>query len=214
MGLCFYYASGSPYAWRVWFALEHKGLPYDMKTLSFSAGDLKKPEYLAINPRHKVPALTDDGFAIYESAAILDYLEDAYAGAPLLPADARGRGRVRQLIREADEYLARALEVMVDEILFKPAEQWDAAHIVQGRDAFVRELRYFEGQLRGDFFAAAVGAADYTIYPLIALALRMEGRKSDLAVRAALGPRLLAWMSRVEALPVFARTYPPHWKKT
>lgn len=214
MGICFYYGSGSPYAWRVWFGLEHKGLPYEMKTLSFSAGDLQQPAYLAINPRHKVPALTDGGFAIYESAAILDYLEDAYpdTGSPLLPKDARGRGRVRRLIREADEYLARALETMVEEILFKPREQWDAQRITKGRDAYVKELGHFEGQLEGDFFAPSLGSADYTIYPLIALALRMEGRNSALAIRAAIGPRLQSWMARMEALPAYARTYPPHWK--
>jgi len=51
MPLTFYYGSGSPYSWRVWFALEHKRIPYELKVLSFSAGDLKKPEYAAINPR-------------------------------------------------------------------------------------------------------------------------------------------------------------------
>jgi hypothetical protein len=40
----FYYGSGSPYAWRVWFALEHKGIPYHRKTLSFDASDLKTGE--------------------------------------------------------------------------------------------------------------------------------------------------------------------------
>src|SRR5262245_45691355 len=51
MALTFYYASGSPYAWRVWLALEHKRIGYELKTLSFSAGDLRKPEFSAINPR-------------------------------------------------------------------------------------------------------------------------------------------------------------------
>lgn len=64
MALTFYYGSGSPYAWRVWLALEHKAIAYDLKTISFSAGDLKKPEFLKINPRHKVPAITDDNLAL------------------------------------------------------------------------------------------------------------------------------------------------------
>ena len=38
--ITFYYGSGSPYAWRVWLALEHKQLAYELKTISFSAGDL------------------------------------------------------------------------------------------------------------------------------------------------------------------------------
>jgi glutathione S-transferase len=42
MSISFYCGSGSPYAWRVWLALEHKQLAYDLKMLSFSAGDLSK----------------------------------------------------------------------------------------------------------------------------------------------------------------------------
>jgi len=64
MALTFYYASGSPYAWRVWLALEHKGVPYELKILSFDAGDLKMPEFRVLNPRQKVPVIVDDGFTL------------------------------------------------------------------------------------------------------------------------------------------------------
>ena len=57
-----------------------------------------------------------------------------------------------------------------------------------------------------------MSAADFTLYPLIALTQRMQRRKTDLDVEAMLGPRLRAWMSRVEALPYFRKTWPPHWK--
>ncbi len=48
MTLQFYYGSGSPYAWRAHLALEHKQVPYEAKLLSFSEGDLRKPEYLSL----------------------------------------------------------------------------------------------------------------------------------------------------------------------
>ena len=64
MALTFYYASGSPYAWRVWLALEHKAVPYELKQLSFDAGDLKTPEFRGLNPRQKVPVIVDDGFTL------------------------------------------------------------------------------------------------------------------------------------------------------
>ena len=63
MAITFYAGSGSPYAWRVWLALEHKQLPYDLKMLSFSNREHRAPEYLAINPRGKVPALVEIGRA-------------------------------------------------------------------------------------------------------------------------------------------------------
>ena len=95
--LTFYYGSGSPYAWRVWLAIEYKHIAAELRTMSFAAGDLKTPEYAAINPRRRVPAIVDDGFALYESVAILEYLDEIKPEPPLLPKDAPGRARVRGL---------------------------------------------------------------------------------------------------------------------
>jgi glutathione S-transferase len=215
MAIEFYCGSGSPYAWRVWLALEHKALAYELRMISFADGDLQKPEYANVNPRRKVPAIVDDGYAIYESAAIVEYLEDAYRGKgpALFPDDVKSRASARRLIREADEYLTHALEGLLDHILFKPAAEWDAATIAEARDGYAAELARFAGYLRGDFFVGEVGAADHAIYPLIALVLRIEAKKKpDLGIRAAMPAALASWMARVEALPYFARTYPPHWK--
>ena len=87
MAITFYCGSGSPFAWKVWFVLEHKKLPYDLRVLSFQAGDLKKPEFLAVNPRGKVPALDVDGKILTENTAILTYLATTFPAKKLLPAD-------------------------------------------------------------------------------------------------------------------------------
>jgi len=210
-----YVGSGSPYAWRVWLALEHKGLPYELRVLSFSAGDLRTPAFAALNPRCKVPVLDDDGFVMYESAAIVDYIGDAYrdAGAPLFPDDVKARAIVRRKIREADEYVAQSMERLVDHVLFTPPPQWDAEKIGKARERFLAELVFFEEDLAGEFLVGELGAADFTLYPLLALPLRMEARtKPDLDIAANIGPRLTAWMRRIEALPFFGATYPPHWQ--
>ena len=107
LALTFYYGAGSPYAWRVWFALEHKAIPYDRKVLSFADGDLKKPEFVAVNPRGKVPAIVDGDMHLYESAAIVEYLEDVHpdSGNRLFPGAVRDRALVRDplvLEREPD----------------------------------------------------------------------------------------------------------------
>ena len=101
-----YYGSGSPYAWRAQLALEHKALPYELKLLSFSAGDTRKPEFLALNPRHQVPVLVDGDFTLYESNAIVEYIDEAYPGrgAPLFPGDAKTRAVIRRMILEVDNY--------------------------------------------------------------------------------------------------------------
>jgi glutathione S-transferase len=213
MALSFYYGSGSPYAWRVWLALEHKAIAYELKAVSFSAGDLAKPEFVALNPRRKVPTITDGDFSLYESAAILEYLEEQYStGKVLFPGSVRQRAVVRRLVREADEYLAHALERLVDHVLFTKQEKWDLQEIAAGREAFLKELGVFESYLRGDWFAGELSAADFTLYPIIALCLRMEKKKSDLNVSGAIGPKITAWMKRFEALPYYDKTYPPHWK--
>ena len=213
MALTFFYGSGSPYAWRVWLALEHKGIAYELKTVSFSAGDLAKPEYVALNPRSKVPAITDGDFSLYESAAILEYLEEQYStGNVLFPGSVRQRATIRRLVREADEYLAHALERLVDHVLFTKREEWNLQEIAAGREAFLKDLARFEGYLHGEWFGVELSAADFALYPIIALCLRMEKKKDDLNVSGVIGPKIAAWMKRIEALPYYDKTYPPHWK--
>jgi hypothetical protein len=91
----FYYGSGSPYAWRVWLALEHRGIPYHLKTLSFDAG---------------------------------------------------------------------------------------------------------------------LSAVDLTVYPFLALFLRLAGRRADFVKDDVIGPRLAVRIDRMLSLPIVERTRPPHWK--
>ncbi len=108
MALTFYNASGSPYGWRVWLALEHKGLPYELKMLSFDKGDLKTPEFRALNPRGRVPVIVDDGFALFESAAIVEFLEDKQPGDPrLFSATLRERALQRQWCARRTSILPR-----------------------------------------------------------------------------------------------------------
>jgi len=205
----FHCGSGSPYAWRVWLGLEHKALPYELHLLSFSAGDLRTDAYRAINPRGKVPAIVDDGFALAESAAILEYLDDAYPGAGLrlFPREVRERATARRMIREFDEYVAHAMEGLVDELLFTPERGPDAAAIERSRAHLVEELERIERTARRPFLLGDAGAVDFTLYPIVALALRMQDRKRpELRLRETLGPRLTAWLQRVESLPYFART--------
>ena len=213
MSLTFYYGSGSPYAWRAWLALEHKSIAYELRTMSFSTGDLRKPDYLALNPRGKVPAIDDHGFTLYESVAILEYLDETYSGSRLFPGDARARALVLRRVQEADQYYAVTMERLVDEVLFKAPEKWDAARIAAAREGLAKELAMWEGLLAGTWLAGeTLSAADFTLYPLLALTLRMEKKKPDLALRGVIGSEVAAWMQRFEALPVCQKTWPPHWK--
>ncbi|MFZ1004153.1 MAG: glutathione S-transferase, partial [Pseudolabrys sp.] len=82
--LTLYHASPSRSSVALWM-LEEVGQPYDIKLLRLSAGDNMKPDYLAINPMGKVPALKHGDVVITESAAICAYLADAFPQAGLAP---------------------------------------------------------------------------------------------------------------------------------
>jgi glutathione S-transferase len=213
--MTFYYGSGSPFAWRVWLTLEHKQLAHELRLMSFSSGDLRSEEFAGLNPRRKVPVLVDDGFVLYESAAIVEYLDDRYprhGAGRVFPEDARERALTRRVILEADQYLSPGTRPLLNEVFSKPAQQRDPAIIAQGRERLEEELGYLERLVRGDFLLGALTAADFTVYPMLALIVRLDQRFALLDLDELVGPQTRRWMERVENLPYFAKTLPPHWK--
>jgi len=213
MAITFYYGSGSPYAWKVWLALEHKGLAYEAKRLMFDPDQTKTPEFLKINPRGRVPAIVDDGFSLYESNAIAEYLEDRYPEKPLLPKDARARALARRTMAEADAYLGPIGGELLDLTLYAKPEERDAKKIADAKAKVVEELKRWEGNLTGDYFAGALGLADYATYPWARMLVRAEERGAGFGFkREELPPKLAAWLKRVEALPYYDKTVPPHWR--
>jgi glutathione S-transferase len=201
MAVNFYYASGSPFAWRVWLALERKGIPYHRKTLSFDAGDLKTPEFVALNPRRKVPVLVDDDFALAESAAIVEYIEDRWPDGPALFAhEPRKRAIQRRMVREADDYLAPA------GTRFARSPSEETANDLK------QEFALWEGAAAGDYLTGELSAVDLTVYPFMALFVRIAGKRPDFVKNDFIGPRLSTWMDRMDALPSVQHTRPPHWK--
>jgi len=215
MALDFYHGHGSPYSWRVWLALEAKKIPYELKLLSFQAGDTRKPEFVAINPRHQVPTIVDEGYALWESATILEYLDERFASGPkLYPGDARSRARVRRLARESEEYLYReGVDPIVDEFFWKGEKPADMERVEKSRERVREELAYFEKELQGDYLAGdALSAADLVLYPNIAYCKRITFRKPDAKLTELIPAKIAAWAGRIEALPYFDKTYPPHWR--
>ncbi|HEX6766297.1 MAG TPA: glutathione S-transferase family protein [Polyangiaceae bacterium] len=214
MALTFYWASGSPYSWRVYLALKHKKAAFEAKLVSFDKNENKTREFLAINPRHQVPAITDDGFALYESSAILEYLEERFPEAPrLFPGDRRARGLARQWISEITAYVQPAVEVLVDELFYTPeAAKRNRAAVAEARTELAVELERIEPRLAGEWLNGELSAADFTLYPFLAMFPRFERREPELALASLVGPKLRSWMGRIEALPYFDETYPPHWR--
>lgn len=97
MKLYSYFRSSTSYRTRI--ALNLKGLDYDIIPVHLlrDGGEQYKPDYKAINPQCAVPTLEDDGFALGQSLAIIEYLDEKYPEPRLIFGDAQTRARIRQV---------------------------------------------------------------------------------------------------------------------
>jgi glutathione S-transferase len=93
----------SVYVWIARVALAEKGIGYTLHEVNPFAADVPT-DYLAMHPFRRVPTLVDDGFILYETAAITRYIDEAFKGPPLQPAAARQRARMVQIIGIIDSY--------------------------------------------------------------------------------------------------------------
>lgn len=215
MPLDFHHGHGSPFSWRVWLALEHKAIAYELKVLSFDNGDTKKPDFVAINPRGQVPTIVDDGYALWESLAILEYLDERFvSGRKLYPGGSQERARIRRLALEAASYVGpEAIDLITGELFFKEGGAPDMERVAQGRKKLQEELEYFARELQGDFLAGnAPTAADFVLYPYLGYVKRIAFRKPETKLTELVPAKLDAWGKRIEALPYFDKTVPAHWK--
>lgn len=87
----------SPYAMSVFVALTEKRMPFELKTVDLETGGNRADEYTARSLTQRVPTLVDGDFALSESSAITEYLEELQPEPALYPADRRTRARARQV---------------------------------------------------------------------------------------------------------------------
>ena len=219
MAIEVFWSSGSPFAWRVLLTLEAKRLPYESRRLEFSKRELKTPEYLALNPRGQVPTLRDGGYVVYESIAIMAYLERRYPEIPLFGSTAEETGAIWRVICEATSYLEQPMESFILPI-YGDAGTEKADQVRAALPAIRDELARLEAALhdRDWLSTQAISAADIAVFPLVKSLLRAAGKTAasafehDLTPFSPKYPALAAWLVRVEALPGYERTYPPHWR--
>jgi len=142
----------SPRARKARIVLAEKGLQYEKVTVDITKGEQKKPEFLAINPYGKVPALQDDGTRVYESTIIMEYLNDKYPNPPLLPADPGQRARARVLMHYGDTPYDGALGAIVGQVFFKPKGQADQEVIAKTKQDLNACFERLERELgNGDY---------------------------------------------------------------
>jgi glutathione S-transferase len=215
MSMQFFYLSGSPFAWKVWLALERKRIDYDLKVLSLDRGDLTTGEFRAINPRGKVPAIVHDGFRLFESAAIVEYLEEAFpvSGDPLWPEDLRLRALGRRIAAETEAYLYPPIRRMVLQLALRRNGEPDSEVIAKANQSAAENLALLAPSVRADFILGdQPTVADFALYPQVALLRRLDRRYPSFGIGSAVPGTLTRWQHCVESLPYFDKTWPPHWE--
>lgn len=219
MAIELYWGSGSPFAWRVMLTLEAKKQPYTSTLLEFSKGDHKSPEFLKLNPRGKVPCLKDGDFVLYESLAMMAYLDRKYPDPPLFGKTAQETGLVWRAVCEC-EYLISAGDKVIRPLFFGTG--LDKVNEIQEAAQKIRdELKRLDGQLGNSNWLVGkeMSAADIAVFPLVQLCLRAASKDAakqfnlGIAPLAEYYPHLAAWVRRIELLPYYERTYPPHWRQ-
>jgi glutathione S-transferase len=221
MALTLYWGSGSPFSWRVLLALEHKGLPYESQQLHFDKQEQQSPQMLKLNPRGRVPVLKDGDYVVFESVAVLYYLDLKYPQPPIFGESPEEAGVIMRVICEFQDYAEPSLSKIVNAVFANQVadridELTDAMHVV------AREARTIEGRLSKEqwIVGANYSATDMVIFPWIQLLRRAldRGAAAELGARflpmERNYPALARWIGRIEALPGYQRTYPPHWRET
>ena len=123
----------STFSRRVRMALLEKDIEHELAVIDMAAGAHKKPEYLALNPYGRVPAIEEDGFVLYESTAILGYLDSLKPEPSLFPRAARERALVDMHMKLCDLEFTRYAGAILFPKRFRPKECWDLAAFDQAR---------------------------------------------------------------------------------
>jgi len=206
MSVTVYGVQASPYVRGARMGLEEKRVDYNFVDIPIGAH--KEPAHIARHPFGRVPAFAHDDFALYETQAILRYIDQVFPGEPLQPKDARAQARMNQLMGIVDWYVMPNMSAMAFQRLIvprlggKPDEAAIAKLLPMARIAVAEIDRLSDGRpyLTGE----KVSLADLMLAPhYFYFMLTPEGKSlgSDY-------PRLGAWLARMEAHPSMKATAP------
>lgn len=223
MAMTLYWTSGSPFAWTALLALELKGITYESKMLNMMAGEHKTPEFLRINPRGKVPVLVDGDTVIAESLAILSYL-DAVVPEPCLFGNSPAHiGAIMSALSEQMSYLESPGMLIPFTTFFKAWDESSQETIRAAATAVLPEFQRINALLAEQtaIVGDSLSAADLRLFPVLQIIWRANGMIERNGGLAEMTPLLRGqfahidrWCQRIEALPCYDTTYPPHWRKT
>ena len=199
----------STYARSLRLALEEKGVEYKLEEINILAGEGQAPQHVARHPFGKVPAFAHDGFTLYESAAIERYIDEAFPGTKLQPADLKRRTRMAQIVGVIDSYAYPALigKVLIQRLMPMLGGTTDEKVIADAMPMVEKSLAALESLAdgAGPFLCGAdLSLADLHLAPVIAYFADLPEGKKLLPN----SPRLNRWWQAMSKRPSVVRTQP------
>ena len=190
------YTAATPNGHKVSVALEELSLPYDVRVVDLKAGEQKQPWFLDLCPNGRIPAIVDDGFAVFESGAILLYLAEKTGR--LIPADAMGRSRCLQWLM----FQMGGVGPMMGQanVFFRYFPEKIPAAIARYQGEGRRLFAVLDGQLAKTEYLAG---ADYSIADIATWCWTRTARWSGIDTDGL--PHLSRWHAAITARPAAQR---------
>jgi len=199
----------STYVWSARLALAEKGVTHEL--IEVPLGAQPEEPHLSRHPFAKVPAFEHDGFALYETQAIMRYSDERFAGAPLQPEDVHEWSRMNQIIGIVDAYAWPSIAgtILVNRVLKPrflggaPDEAAIAAALPRARLCLSEIDRLMEDHR---FLASEhLSLADLMVAPLLYYFSNVPDGREPMAEH----PKLQNWMRQMESRQSFQVTKPP-----
>jgi len=209
-----YGADYSVYVRSARLALAEKGLSYRLVPIDVFSHSGPPGDYLELQPFGKIPALKHDGITLYETVAILRYVDEAFEGQALQPDDPLGRARMTQILSILDTYAYRTLvwDIFVERVVKTgggaPADEVRIASSMGKARKVVAALEDLCDD--GPFLLGErLTLADCHAAPMLSLFRQAE--EGAMLLKGT--PKISAWLDRFEARPSFAATAPARDKE-
>ena len=194
----------TPNGWKITIMLEETGLPYRIIPVNIGQGEQFKPEFLAVSPNNRMPAIVDHDpigggapISIFESGAILLYLADKTG--QFLPKDVRGRYEVTQWLM----WQMGGLGPMSGQA--SHFRSYTADPIQYAIDRYTKEVNRLYGVMDRrlsdrEYLAGEYSIADMAAWPWVVPFERMGQKLSDF-------PHLMRWFEAIKARPAVDRGF-------
>ena len=192
----------STYSRRVRIALIEKQIPHEAIVLDMAARKHREPAYLALNPYGRVPTIEEDGFVLYASTAILNYLEATHPTPPLAPSKPQQRALVDMHMKLCDIQMTRHAGTIMFPKRFLPKERWNMTAMAEAKGEIEKHLTIVDRQLAGKEYLVCgmFTLADLCYLPFLEfLPIMVIAPPTNVA----------AWRERLLARPSAKETKPP-----